>query len=264
MSAAGLIGSAGALDGVDLSVLVLALLGVAAFLIGFAKTSIGGIALISVAIFAAVLPSRASTGIVLPLLIVGDVVAVRIYHAHADWRALLRLVPAVAVGVAAGVVFVARVDDAVMRHAIGVILVALVGIHLLHARFGAPAGDGGVRAPGRASRWGYGSLAGFTTMVANTGGPAMALYLLAAGYRVAAFLGTTAWFFFAVNVAKLPFSLGLGLITPGSMLLDAALAPLVLLGTWVGRRVITRIDQGLFERLVLVTTVAAGLNLLLR
>lgn len=240
-----------------------ALLVVGALLIGFAKTAIGGMALVSVAIFAAVLPSRLSTGVVLVLLLIGDVVAVRTYHAHADWRALLRLVPAVVVGVGVGVVFIAQVDDTVMRKAIGAVLVLLVGLHVVmrrrEHRAGAVATAG---TPHPVAGWGFGSLAGFTTMVANAGGPAMSLYLLNARYSVLGFLGTTAWFFFVINMVKVPFSVGLGLITPATLRLNLVVAPAVLLGAWIGRLVITRVRQETFETLVLVTTLVSGLNLL--
>ena len=263
----------------------LTLLALAALLSGFAKTAVGGVGLISVATFAAVLPSRASTGALLPLLIVGDVIAVRAYRAHADWGTLARLVPAVGLGVLAGVGFVSRVDDTVMRRAIGGVLLVLLALQLdARRRAGREAADGrdadgrdgdGPEADrtvdqvgdnGRPTRWwtrwGFGSMAGFTTMVANAGGPAMSLYLLSARFSVMGFLGTTSWFFFVINVIKVPFSIGLGLITRTSLLLDLALVPGVLLGTWVGRRVIGRIEQELFERLVLATTLLSGLNLL--
>jgi hypothetical protein len=231
----------------------------AAALFGFSKTAVGGVGLIGVAIFAAVLPSRLSTGVVLPLLLVGDVVAVRTYHAHADWKALSRLIPAVAVGVGLGVFFVSRVDDTVMRRAIGALLIGLVALHLLVQRRSRSADSA---RPKPWAAWGFGSMAGFTTAVANAGGPAMQLYLLSARYSVLGFLGTTSWFFFVVNLLKVPFSLGLHLISPSTLLLDLLLAPAVLAGTWLGRAVIPHIKQELFERLVLLTTVLAGLNLL--
>ncbi len=231
------------------------LLGVAALLVGFAKTSIGGVAAISVAVFAAVLPARESTGALLPLLLVGDLVAVRAYRAHADWPTLVRLLPAVVVGVLVGVVFVREVDDTVMRRTIGVILLLLVAVHLWQRRRRSLAGS-------RLKTASYGALAGFTTMVANSGGAVMSLYLLSAGLSVLGFLGTTAWFFLLLNLFKLPFSVGLGLVTPSSLVLDASLAPLVLVGAWVGRRVIGRIDQARFETLVLLVTVLSCVPLL--
>jgi uncharacterized protein len=237
----------------------------AALCVGVAKTAIGGIASISVALFAAVLPARESTGALLPLLLVGDVVAVSLYRQHADWPALLRLFPSVAAGVVTGTLFIARVGDLGMRRTIGVVLLVLVAVHLWQ-RGRQKVGDADVvRAQQHRRRHvtaaGFGVLAGFTTMVANSGGPVMSIYLLSAGLGMLGFLGTTAWFFLAVNTFKVPFSLSLDLITAQSLLLNAWLAPAVLLGAWAGRTVIERIDQARFEALVLIFVVLSSLNL---
>ena len=112
------------------------LLALAALLIGFAKTAIGGVGSISVALFAAVLPARESTGALLPLLIVGDVFALQAYRAHAKWGRLLRLFPSVAVGVIAGAVFVSLVDDTTVRRTIGAVLLGLVLLTLWRRRTG--------------------------------------------------------------------------------------------------------------------------------
>ncbi|SDQ63827.1 sulfite exporter TauE/SafE family protein [Quadrisphaera sp. DSM 44207] len=238
----------------------LALLALAALLVGLAKTALGGLALVSVALFAAVLPARESTGALLPLLVVGDVLAVQAYRRHADWRLLGRLMPSVLVGSALGAAFVARVDDATMRRLIGAVLLVLVAVHLLARRRGATA-----RGTGRGHRalaQVVGLVAGGTTMVANAGGPVMSLYLLASGLGMMGFLGTAAWFFALVNAAKVPLSAALGLITADSLLLDAALAPLVVVGALLGRRLVAHLDEVLFGRLVLVLTVLAGIDLL--
>jgi uncharacterized membrane protein YfcA len=252
----------------------------AALLVGFSKTAISGVSAISVALFAAVLPARESTGALLPLLLVGDVVAVRAYRRHTDWPTLLRLFPSVAVGVLVGAAFVARVDDIVMRRTIGGFLLAMAAYHVWQRRGGTQSGaqsgtrsgaqsgapDGGPVAGSRRAHHGralvFGLLAGFTTMVANAGGPAMSLYLLSSGYTMLGFLGTGAWFFLIVNLFKLPFSAALGLIDGESLVRDALLAVAVLAGAYLGRAVVHRINQGLFERLVLLFTVLASVNLL--
>ena len=272
-----------------LSAADLAWLALGALLVGFAKTAIGGVASLSVALFAAVLPARESTGTLLPLLIAGDLFALHAYRAHAEWTTLVRLFPAVAVGVVAGAVFVAQVDDVAMRRTIGAVLLGLVLVTLWRRRgaepsngaaddpAGHPADDPAaadlapataqqVPAKDRGRRWpaavGFGSLAGFTTMVANAGGAVMSLYLLTARLDKLAFLGTAAWFFFLVNVFKVPFSIGLGLLTPDSLTLNATLVPAVIVGAVLGRLVIRRVDQSLFERLVIVFTALSSVNLL--
>jgi uncharacterized membrane protein YfcA len=185
----------GGLSAADLSLLALG-----ALLIGFAKTAIGGVSSISIALFAAVLPARESTGAVLPLLIAGDVFALQAYRAHAQWARLIRLFPSVAVGVVAGAVFVSLVDDTVMRRTIGAVLLGLVLLTVWRRRTGshdgAVSGPTGAAGGGWPAALGYGSLAGFTTMVANAAGAVMSLYLLTARLDKLAFLGTAAWFFF--------------------------------------------------------------------
>jgi uncharacterized membrane protein YfcA len=97
-----------------------------------------------------------------------------------------------------------------------------------------------------------GAVAGFATMTANAAGPVMALYLIIAGLPMLQMLGTTAWFYFAINVAKLPFSVGLDLISTESLLMDAALVPPMVVGGLIGVAVIRRIDQRQFELAALV------------
>ncbi|MEA4943791.1 MAG: sulfite exporter TauE/SafE family protein [Propionicimonas sp.] len=226
---------------------------VAALLVGFSKTAIGGLAMVAVAMFAFVLPTKDSTGAVLLLLLTGDLVAIWVYRKHVDWRLIARLILPVLVGIGLGAAFLAMVDDLVLKRTIGIILLVLLVAGFWKEK---------LRPHHPAVGAAYGGLAGFTTMVANAGGPPMNLYLLAAGYDKWRFLGTSAWFFFAVNLTKLPVSIGLGIIRPELAALAAVLVPAVLLGTWVGRMVIKRIDQKLFEGLVTVFVAVTAVYLL--
>ncbi|MGG7573704.1 TSUP family transporter [Streptomyces sirii] len=278
----------------DLGVVSLGTLVFAALLVGVSKTAVSGVGALSVALFAAVLPARESTGVLLPLLLVGDVLAVRTYRARTDWPTLLRLLPSVAVGVLLGAVFVAGTGDEAVRRTIGALLLTIVLHHLwrrgrarragdrdrgasaavvpsggpgaaLEADTGrAAARDSGAAAGRRAyaRTLFFGLVAGFATMVANAGGPAMSLYLLSAGFTMLGFLGTGASFFLLVNLFKLPFSIGLGLLTPDGLALDAVLVCAVPVGALLGRALVRRIDQALFDRLVLLCTAASSLNLL--
>lgn len=244
----------------ELNALAWMLLAVAALIIGLSKAALPGAGTVAVAIFAAVLPARQSTGTILLLLIAGDVFALWAYRRHADLRALLRLAPAVVVGMLAGVAFLAVADDDGVRRVIGVILLAVVIVTLWRRRL---AVDAGSTRGNRIAAASYGGLGGFTTMVANAAGPVMSMYFIAARFEVKAFLGTAAWFFAIVNVAKLPFSIGLGLITPPGLVVVAVLLPAVVVGALAGRAIANRIPQQLFERLVIILTVAGALYLLL-
>jgi len=243
-----------------------AALAIAACLVGFSKTAVSGANTVSLAVFAAVLPARASTGVLLPILIAGDVLAVLTYRRHAHWPTLWRLFPAVAAGVVVGTLFLPWADDQAVRMSIGAILLLMAGVTVWRRR-GAEREEEPEAVTGRAGRIkarSYGVLGGFTTMVANAGGPVMSMYLLSAGFRKLGFLGTSAFFFLIVNASKVPFSAGLGLIDAGSLLLDAVLVLFVVPGALIGRWAVERIDQRLFEQLVIAATVVGGLQLLLR
>jgi uncharacterized protein len=240
-------------------------LAAAAVLVGFSKTGVGGVGTISLAVFAAVLPARESTGVLLLLLIAGDVFAVFTYRRHAHWPTLVRLFPAVVAGVVVGAVFMLWADDNAVRTSIGAILLLMAAVTVWQRRPEAAEvltarQDGG---GGRLKARSYGVLGGFTTMVANAGGPVMSLYLLSTGFQKLRFLGTSAWFFLIVNVSKVPFSVGLGLINARSLLLDAVLVLFVVPGALIGKACVNRIDQLLFDRLVIAATLVGGLQLLL-
>ncbi|MEU2779873.1 sulfite exporter TauE/SafE family protein [Streptomyces sp. NPDC007162] len=243
-----------------------AALALAALLVGFSKTAVSGANTVSLAVFAAVLPARASTGVLLPLLIAGDLLAVATYRRHAHWPTLWRLFPAVAVGVVVGTLFLVWAGDGVVRTSIGAILLLMAGVTLWRRRTADRPDDPDevTTRAGRAKAGSYGVLGGFTTMVANAGGPVMSMYLLSAGFRKLGFLGTSAFFFLIVNVSKVPFSAGLGLIDGNSLLLDAALVAFVVPGAFLGKWAVNRINQRLFEQLVIAATIVGGLQLLLR
>lgn len=232
----------------------------AALLVGVSKTGIAGMGMLFVVIFAQILPAKQATGLVLPLLCFGDLVAVSSYRQHANWRHLWRLFPWAAMGVVIGYFAMGRIGDHEMRRLIGGIVVTLVAVHLFRRwRTGAGAAESDH------SAWfapTIGVLAGFTTLVANAAGPLMAIYLLAMRLPKMEYVGTAAVFFLLLNLFKVPFMISLGLITPPSFALNLWLGPAVLAGAWLGRRILPRINQKVFENLALFFSAAAGLRLL--
>ncbi len=132
------------------------------------------------------------------------------------------------------------------------------GIMLAQRRWGPPHVS-----QGRVARAAYGTLAGFTTMAANAGGPVRSMYFLASRFSVSEFLGTTAWFFFTVNVIKAPFTIGMGLLRLEHLPIIGLLTPVVLACAWAGRRLAAHIPLRVFEPLVIATTIVATLPLLL-
>jgi uncharacterized membrane protein YfcA len=225
-----------------------------ALLVGVAKTGITGLSLLFVTLFAAVMPARQSTGVVLPLLILGDIVAFFSYRRHAQWSHVWRLLPWAGVGIVIGALALGRMNERETRVSIGVIVVSLTVLHLARRAGKVPEtlDYGPWFAPA------IGILAGFTSLVANASGPLMVIYLLAMRLPKLEYMGTGAVFFLILNLIKFPFMVGLGLITAQSLGFNLVLAPAVILGAFLGRWILGRINQRAFENLALALTVIAG------
>jgi uncharacterized membrane protein YfcA len=160
---------------------------------------------------------------------------------------------------------VRSVDDATMRVSIGLILLVLSGLQLRQVIRGPGRQTGAYAvpaAPHAALTWAAGATAGFATMAANAAGPVMTMYLILAGMSVLEIVGTGAWFFLVVNLAKLPFSTGLSLISRDSLVMDGVLVPALLVGAVIGAVVIRRIAQRQFEIAALALGGLAALLLL--
>ena len=229
----------------------------AALIVGVSKSGIGGLGMLSVVIFAQLMPAKQATGMVLPMLCFGDFVAAGVYWRHAKWTHLWRLFPWTAAGVVIGYFALNRVDERQARMMIGGIIQTLAVLHVIRRRVsGHEAEHGSWFAPT------IGVLAGFTTLVANAAGPLMAVYMLAMRLPKLDFVGTAAVFFLLLNLFKVPFMVHLGLITPASFSMNLLLAPIVLAGAWFGRKLVLKLDQRTFENIALALSFIAGLKLL--
>ena len=238
-----------------------ALAALGAFCVGLSKTGISGIGIVAVALFSLFLPARESTGSVLLVLISADVIAVLSYRRDADWSKLIRLFPFTIFGVILGTLTMKRVDDHGMRLLIGGILLVIVGFQIFQRLKPRPK-DAEPQPPHALFAPVAGLLAGFTTMVANAAGPIMTLYLLAMRLPKITFIGTAAWYFCLMNLFKVPFSLYAGAMSPNAPAFALALFPATLLGGLIGRRLLPRIDQKLFENLAIGFAFLAALYLL--
>jgi uncharacterized membrane protein YfcA len=233
-----------------------------AFMVGISKAGITGMSILSVALFTHVFPSsKQASGLVLPLLIFGDFVAVLAYRAHTQWRYLWKLMPWTAAGVVLGYFALGHISDRTARIMIGVIIVSLCVLGYGRRYFAD-------RTDETTGSWHWtlaaalGVVAGFITLVANAAGPLMAIYLIAMRLPKMQFVGTAAVFFMLLNLFKVPFMVKLGLITAPSFEFNLMLAPAVLLGAFVGRWILVRINQQLFENLVLALSAVAGILLI--
>jgi uncharacterized membrane protein YfcA len=236
------------------------LIAVAALLLGMAKTGVPGIGILVVLLLALAFPedTKLSVGVLLPMLITGDVVAVAWYRRHAQWDKLWRLFPAVALGIGAGAWFLGRVSEHWFRPLLGWLILGLLLLELIRVRWRL---DALAHHPVFAALTGLG--AGFATTVGNAAGPIMSIYLIARGLPKQQFIGTAAWFFMIVNLSKVPVFVYQGMITRQTLQWNLVAVPLILAGAALGIRVVPHISQTLFNRLVLAFCAVAALKLIL-
>jgi len=241
--------------------LVTVLLGAgAALLVGFSKTGMPGAAIPAVALMAEAFraDTRLSVGAMLPVLLLGDLFALAYYRRHANWDRLLELFPYVAIGMVPGYLALWRLESDPLRVLIGAIILVLLAMQITRQRFGWE------KMP---DRWWFiaaiGILAGFGTAVGNAAGPVMSIYLISKRLDKHEFLGTSAWFFFIVNLSKIPFFLGLEMITPQTLALDALIMPVVVIGAIVGVLLLKRIPQAVFNVIVLSLAGVAAVRMVL-
>ncbi len=231
----------------------------AAFGMGISKGGLIGVGLFHVVIFAFLFGARDSTGIVLPMLLVGDVCAVAWYRQHARWEYIRRMLPAACIGIVCGSLLMHRMSDTQFKPLIGWIILTLAVLQV--ARMQRPDWFGDVPHT-RWFSWTMGLSAGVTTMLANAAGPIFALYTLAVSLPKFEMVGTTAWMFLIINAVKVPFSVSLGLIHQQTLRLNLMLAPIVIVGVFSGRWLTQRLPQRAFDALLLAFAAVAALRLI--
>ena len=237
-----------------------ALTGVSGVFIGLAKTGLSGLGLVFVPIMAFAFGAKASTGVLLPMLSIGDVFGVAYYRRHAEWKQLFRLLPWAALGLAVGVTVGASMPDLLFKKMLGLIVLVLLGLMIWQ--------ESRKDKESVPSAWWFhalaGTAAGFTTMVGNAAGPVMSLYLISMRLPKNAFIGTSAWFFLVINAVKIPLQVVFWHnISPGTLAIDLAALPCIALGAFVGIKVVGKIPEKAFRYLVLAMTALTAVVLFL-
>ena len=235
--------------------------GLCAILIGLSKTGLPGVGILVVPLMASIIPAKASTGVILPMLIFADFFAVVYYRRHAVWPYVARLLPWALLGILIGWHCMDKITDRQLKPIMGGIVLMMLTLHLLHQRMAK-------QSTSIPDQWYFaaflGLLAGVTTMMANAAGPIMIIYLLAMRLDKHEFIGTGAWYFLILNCIKVPFSWQLGLISSNSLGFNLLLFPLIAIGALSGIVFLKKIPQKIFTLLLQILTVIAALNMLIR
>ncbi|MDO8683692.1 MAG: sulfite exporter TauE/SafE family protein, partial [Armatimonadota bacterium] len=209
-----------------------------------------------------------SVGIMLPMLICGDVFAVAWYRRHAQWDKLIRLLPWVVAGMAvgAGALWMAGKSTSqkdILGIIIGIMTLAMLALYLVQDKL-----DERLAPKSKAGAASTGIAAGFATMVSNAAGPVMSIYMAAHKLSKKEFIGTLAWYFFILNLSKLPVYGVLSAINPrnpivtlDSLLFNLIMAPLIIAGAFLGKWLLPRIPQKAFDTVVLVLAALSAVKL---
>ena len=233
---------------------------VAAFILGLAKAGLKGIDILNVTIMALVFGGKASTGIVLPLLCVADIGAVLYYNRHAQWKHFWKIIPWMAVGILIGVFAGKDLNEAIFRKMMATIIVITVVIMVLlefRKTTNVPEHPFFVATTGLA--------AGFTTMLGNLAGAFANVYFLAMRMPKNDFIGTAAWVFLVINLFKLPFQIFFWKnITATSLQIDLVLLPALAIGFLCGLKIVSKIKDSNYRRIVLVLTLAGALVIFMK
>ena len=237
-----------------------AILLTAGLLIGMSKTGFQGINTPTIPLLALAFGARESTGIILPMLCMADLIAVVYYRRNAQWKYIGKLLPYAVAGFFVAIAVDRYVPAAQFRYLMAACIFAGLLFMFWQERGG--------REAALTRRWWYSPLfgltGGFTTMIGNAAGPVMAIYLLSMKLPKYAFVGTSAWFFLIVNWLKLPLQIWVwDNITWGSLAVNAIALPVIAVGAVIGIKLVRKLPEKGYRKMILWLTVIATAMLLL-
>jgi len=229
-----------------------------AFLLGISKAGIKGIASLIVTGLALVFGAKESTGILMPLLLVGDVFAITYYKRHLQKKHLFKLLPWMVIGVLIGVAGGTYISERIFKY--GMASIILFSVALMY--YWENKKDKTVP-----SHWTFGGsmglLAGFTTMIGNLAGAFSNIYFLALRLPKNNFIGTAAWLFFLINAFKVPFHIwSWETINKSSVIISLKLVPFVIIGLVMGVFLVQKIENEHYRKLILLFTAIGGIAIL--
>ena len=225
-----------------------------------AKTGVYGAGMLTVPLLAGAFGGKVSSGMMLPMLIMADVIGVWYYHRHALWSHLKILFPWAAVGVILGTLIGHYIDDKVFRLIMAIVIFISVGIMIWMERD---------RSDSIPTNFWFGSttgvMGGFTSMVGNLAGSVLSLYFLSMRLPKYAFIGTGAWFFMFINWFKAPFHIfAWHTLTLDIFLLDLVTLPIIILGAYLGVQIVRILSERTYKWFIIITTIVAAVYMILQ
>jgi len=240
---------------------IIASLAAACFLTGFSKGALGGgLTALLTPVLSLVMPADQALGVMLPVLMIGDLFAVGAYWRKWNNKIVIGLLAGAPVGVTLGALLIASVSALLLRRFLAIVVVLFVLYRLFEKRL---TDNEDYQSRG----WHAvltGAAAGFFSTLAHAGGPPVTIYLLLQKVTPVVFVACSAIFLFTLNWLKVPYYLNLGLLDLREFLPLVWLLPLIPLGVWVGKKLVHRIDAQLFEKVITALLIITAILLFIK
>lgn len=236
------------------------IISLAALCIGMSKTGIQGIMLMIVPLMAMAFGAKESTGIILPMLCMADIIAVAYYKRIADWRVVAKLLPTAIIGFFIAIGIDNMVPSTQFRQLMGWTLMLALAVMLWNEVFG--------KENKWMKKWWYaaifGLLGGFTTMIGNAAGPVMSVYLLSMRKEKVEYIGINAWFFLVINLLKVPLQAFVwDNINWQTLSLNLLELPVIGIGAIIGIRIVKILPEKAFRRFIQTVTIISVLLMII-
>lgn len=233
---------------------------ITALSIGMSKTGVQGIMLLIVPYMAMTFGAKESTGVILPMLCMADIIAVAYYKRIADWKIVAKLLPTAILGFFVAIAVDGMIPNGQFRQLMGWTLFLALVVMIWSEIYG------------KENRWMhkwwysaiFGLLGGFTTMIGNAAGPVMSVYLLSMRKEKLEYIGINAWFFLVVNLLKIPLQIfAWNNITWHTFSLNLLMLPVIGIGAVVGIRLVKLFPERAFRRFIQAVTIVSVILMLL-
>ena len=248
------------LSSLEINALEWLIIMVCGMLIGMSKVGVPGVSMIVVPALAFIFGAKASTGVLLPILMMADLFGVAYYRRHASWSHLIKVIPWAVVGLLLALWIGEMVNDEQFKDMIAILVFLSIGLMLWQ--------DNRKGTNLFPDKWWFaaslGIMGGFATMIGNVAGPVFAIYLLAMHLPKNSFIGTSAWFFMIINFTKFPLQLFVwNNISAETLMIDLVTLPAIALGAFIGFKMVKIIPENTYRGFVIVITVISAFLLLL-
>jgi uncharacterized membrane protein YfcA len=226
----------------------------------------GGVGILSLPLMMLVMPAEKVPAVLLPLLILLDLNAIYHHRANKDWVRIRRIYVPALFGILVGAAAWWWMGQTGIEHyerAIKIFVGCIAIVFALYVMGKETASHLVERyRPGPITTWVVGIIAGFCSTIAHAAGPIVSLYFFTQGMGKTLFVGCCAWAFTLINITKLPIYVAVDLIGSDMLLFGLCLVPFIPVGSYLGHWMHHRVSERVFNRVILVLTVLAAIQLL--